>query len=142
MFKKPYGDRVRCSISFEGDSLTEQHHKDACDINNILRKYERTGVLLHQKQYNGQYGDFSDVEEYHHCQNRVLEAKAMFDALPAKIRSRFANDPANFLEFVKNPENFDEGVELGIFNPKQVQQQEVRSDAISEAETSVSTEEV
>jgi hypothetical protein len=38
----------------------------------------------------------------------------MFMSLPAKIRSRFQNDPGAFLDFVQNPENRDEMIELGL----------------------------
>lgn len=37
--------RVSLGKSFSGESLTHQSHKDACDINNIVSSFSRTGVL-------------------------------------------------------------------------------------------------
>lgn len=34
--------------------------------------------------------------------------------LPAKVRSRFENDPQKFLEFCSDPKNRDEAVSLGL----------------------------
>ncbi|RYF32309.1 MAG: hypothetical protein EOO38_31115, partial [Cytophagaceae bacterium] len=44
--------------------------------------------------------------------------KAQFDALPAKIRDRFNNDPSRFLAFCENPENEAELVQLGLRDAK------------------------
>ena len=40
----------------QGKSLTEQHHAKACDINSIMAKYVKTGVLDHITRYEPTYG--------------------------------------------------------------------------------------
>lgn len=38
-------DRVRTPTIILGDSKTHQSHAEACDINHIIRRFDRTGVL-------------------------------------------------------------------------------------------------
>lgn len=107
-------DRNPVDIVFTGPSLTKQEFKDECDINVIMKRYEKDGFLAHFNKYQGQYGDFLDAPEFHEAQNKVLVATEMFMSLPAAIRSRFDNDPGAFLDFVGDPANGKELVELGL----------------------------
>jgi len=47
-------------------------------------------------------------------QNQLLQAQADFMDLPAKIRQRFNNNPAELIAFLQSPSNVDEAVELGL----------------------------
>lgn len=118
-FKLPFDPRDRYFANFDSEIMTEQHHKASCDVNNILAKYRKTGLLEHANQYQGQYGDFTSVEDYHTSINAVMRANAMFEALPSNIRTRFSNDPAEFLGFVQNDANRQEAIDLGLI-PKSV----------------------
>ena len=105
----------RVSIDFKGDKgLTEQHHKDSCDIHTIMRKYEKTGALEHTAKYGGSYMDFPNSMQFHECMNIVAEAASMFETVPAKIRAKFGNDPAAFLDFMQDNKNYDEIEEMGL----------------------------
>lgn len=95
-------------------SLAKQSFRDECDINTIMRRYETTGTIDHVNRRQPQFGDFSDVASYQEAINIVAEAEANFADLPSRIRDRFGNDPARLLEFLQDPRNFDEAVELGI----------------------------
>ncbi|WNK14322.1 MAG: internal scaffolding protein [Microvirus sp.] len=106
--------RRRVSFSCVGPSLAKQSFRDECDINNIMKKFEKDGVLTHYNEYQGQYGDFTDAPEYHDALNKVMMADTMFLSVPAYIRKRFDNDPAKFLEFVSNPDNVREMQSLGL----------------------------
>lgn len=44
------------------------------------------------------FGDFLGVSDYQTALNQVIEAEEAFDALPAKVRARFDNQPVDFLE--------------------------------------------
>ena len=46
--------------------------------------------------------------------NRVLAAKTEFESLPAQIRARFQNDPAQLIEFLQDENNRPEAEELGL----------------------------
>jgi len=110
---KPYEKRERHQTVIEGKSMTKQSMKDECDINNIVKKYDRTGVLTHVNTYEAQYGEVS-AQDFLEAMLIVKEAENMFQSLPSEVRSRFDGDPAKFLEFMDNPDNIDEMVELGL----------------------------
>jgi len=97
----------------EDASLAQQHFKDECDINNILRQFNVTG-LLPEQPLSPRYGDFTGIGDYHTALNRVMAAQDEFDALPAQIRARFDNDPANLIEFLDNEKNRQEAEDLGL----------------------------
>jgi phage internal scaffolding protein len=101
------------ALACEEPSLAQQHFKDECDINNILRQFNVTG-LLPESPLSPRYGDFTGISDYHTAMNRVIAAQDEFEALPAQIRARFDNDPANLIEFLENSENRLEAEELGL----------------------------
>lgn len=103
-------------ITFTEPTLAQQHFKDECDVNNILRKYEATGLVTHVANGTPSYGDFSSVLEFQQAQNILIEAQDAFDSLPASLRKRFDNDPAVMLEFIENPDNREEAEKLGLLN--------------------------
>lgn len=100
---------LRC----EDASLAQQHYKEECDINTILQKFNVTG-LLPETPLSPRYGDFTGIGDYHTALNRVIAAQEGFDALPAQIRARFENDPAQLIDFLEKEENLQEAISLGI----------------------------
>ena len=96
---------------------TEQHHKKECDVNEIIKKYDKTGLITHISKFEAKYGDLSGAE-FQLMQNKVATAKNMFNELPAEIRKEFDNDPAKLLSFMDDPENRDKAIELGLINEK------------------------
>lgn len=112
-----YDDRpvLKSDISFKDDlGLTKQADAKDADINNILKRYERTGELPLMIAKEARYGDFSDPLDYQSALNLVKLAEEQFNALEAHIRNRFDNDPAKFLAFATDPKNLDEMVKLGL----------------------------
>lgn len=106
--------RQRLQQDFSGESRTKQSMAAATDINRMVERYQRSGVIPPVSIETPLYGDFSDVPTYLDALNAVREAEANFMRLPAKIRARVENDPVRFMEFVTDPENADELVELGL----------------------------
>lgn len=100
--------------TFLTPSLTQQHFKDECDINNILRKFSAGTPVTHVAKRQPMYGDFTTGLGYQEAMNRVIEAQQAFLDLPATLRRRFHDDPGEFLEFVANEENRDEAIRLGL----------------------------
>lgn len=100
--------RERVQTCFmEDEGCTHQEQKDDCDINNILEKYRRTGVVNHLNKYGEQYGDFTQID-YQTAQNQVATVNSMFADLPAQERARFNNEPQQFLEFIAQQSNIDD----------------------------------
>lgn len=86
------------------EGLTEQSHKAECDINNIMARYTKTGTLEHVRKYEGQYLDLP-ADDFQTAQQKVADAKTMFEELPSQVRRHFGNDTSQFLEFCVNHEN-------------------------------------
>ena len=105
------------SISDFEPTLTQQHFKDECDINEILRQFNVTGQLPENVRVP-QYGDFTGVFDYQSALNAVINAKEGFMALPADIRAMFGNDPQGLLEFVADDANYAKAVALGLIEAK------------------------
>jgi phage internal scaffolding protein len=97
----------------EEPTRAQQHHKDECDINVILERFGKTGQMP-VNTISGTYGDFSGVHDYHTAMNALIAAESEFAALPAQIRNKFANDPANLVQFLDNPQNRAEAEKLGL----------------------------
>lgn len=117
MFTKQTLRRANSSLSFEGvKPLTEQKHKEDVQIQNIMRKARKTGVLSHVNQYKGTYGEFADAPTYHEAQNVIAEANSMFETVPSQIRKQFKNDPSEYVSFMQNPENYEAIAEMGLDN--------------------------
>lgn len=120
VFRDMYGNRPeRVATIPEKVGRTKQSFKDECDINVIMRRYEKSGVLP-QGVGVGSYADFSDVGTFHDAQNVLVKAQAQFDALPARVRNRFRNDPGEFLRFVSDKSNLDEARKLGLLKQEEV----------------------
>lgn len=117
-------------IVFIEPSLTKQAFAEEADINNIVRKYNATGILpAGERQL--QYGDFSSGLDYAESLEAIQEAREDFQSIPSHIRNRFDNDPQKFLDFINDEENIEEAIELGLI-PKPI-------DANSEPEQGVET---
>lgn len=118
----PYAKKLKVSLSFDPDQdRTQQEFVDECDINNIMARYMKTGVIDFVNQHEPQYGDATGWE-FQEAQNVVVSAKNMFSDLPAKIRERFGNDPAKFLDFINDDENRVEAAKMGLLSPEKAQE--------------------
>ncbi|WNK12510.1 MAG: internal scaffolding protein [Microvirus sp.] len=97
-------------------SMTKQEFARECDINNIVKSFSVSGQLNHvsAKALSGQYLDLPDGFDLQQSLEIVAQAESAFMSLPAKVRDRFHNDPANFLTFVHDPDNLDEMRRMGL----------------------------
>ena len=94
---------------------TEQHHKLECDINNIIKKYDRTGLITHVSKIEAKYGDLTGMD-FKIMRDQVANATSMFEALPAEIRKEFDNDPAKLITFMEHPGNRERAIKLGLID--------------------------
>lgn len=106
-------ERRRVTAPAGGETMTKQSMAAEVDINNIIKRWLRTGVapVTGQKPL---YGDFTGMVDFHSAMNRIRTAEADFMALPSAVRKHVDNDPGKFLEMVYDPERHDELVELGL----------------------------
>jgi len=106
------------SVNTEPD-LAVQAFKDESDINTMMRRFGITGQLS-QSASEPFYGDFTDVSDYHAALERVRSAQAEFATLPAAVRARFGNDPAELIGFMQDPNNEGEARKLGLLPDKPI----------------------
>jgi len=121
-FRTPYEPHRRFSKSFcdKGPSRTKQSFKDECDINRIMKRWQKTAVLEHVRDGMPSYGDFTNATDYKTAADQVKAANEAFMQMPANVRQRVDNSPAKFLDFIGDPENRSELVELGLLEADRV----------------------
>lgn len=112
-FKTAYGKSSRVTVTNNLPSLTRQEFAKESDINNILKQYNKTGMLSHLTKHRGDYTELSQID-YHTALNQLNDAKESFDSLPSELRKKFEFNPANFIAFVSDPENKDEIAKMGL----------------------------
>lgn len=95
------------------DGRTQQHFKDECDVNRIVKRFSETGIAEHLANGNPQFA-FCSSQSFTEAQFIVADMKSHFERLPSKTRAHFGNDPANFLEAHDDPERRQELFELGL----------------------------
>lgn len=106
---------ARPTISFEDtESETKQSFKDECDINNIVNKFQTTGILPSNILQNPQYGEAPNMD-LKTAIDLTQKLKNDFDNLTPDQRVIFDNDfeiYGQFLdEFDRSPESFSELME-------------------------------
>lgn len=118
MVRTEFSERVRVCVYHNPEdpkckSRTKQAFAKEVNINSIMRKAAKTGVLpvvLGQPMY----GDFSNVGDFLAVQLRMQAVEDAFMSLPASIRAKFRNSPADYVDFMVNPANKDEAIKLGL----------------------------
>lgn len=112
--KTAYGPKERVAApNSGGPGLTKQAPAEECDINALMKRYQKSGHLPPGMGI-GRYGDFYSVEDFLSAQLVVKRAEMQFKSLPARVRDRFDNKPEALLSFIANPENLEEARELGL----------------------------
>ena len=109
-------ERVRPKVLFAGEkgrSKTKQSFAKEANINNIMAQYVKTGVLP-QGQRKPMFGDFSSGEELQSIMDRVVSAELQFSSLPSDLRNRFNNSAVSLLDYLADPQNEAEAIELGL----------------------------
>jgi len=123
LYRSVWSSHKRKSVQHPtcGPTMAKQEFKKECDINEIIKRFRDTGVIEHVKNIQGTFGDFTNAMDYQSSLNKVLEAQAEFNQLPAKVRGRFQNDPAKLVAFVNDPKNRREAAYLGLLNKEATQ---------------------
>lgn len=112
---------VRPTVDCKPNSgRTKQSFKAQVNINNIVAKYQRTGMLEHVRQNPGVFADVSSIGDYHGMVSKIRTAKESFERLTSDLRSRFNDDPAELIAFVSDASNRDEAIRLGLVNKPSV----------------------
>ena len=100
-------------LKCEDPTLAQQQFAEESDINYIMDRFGVTGQMP-VTPLSPQYGDFTQVMDYHSALNAVLAAQDAFMDLPPNIRARFENDPNKLIEFMNDESNREEAKALGL----------------------------
>lgn len=115
-FATRYFPQKSVGIEFNEPSMTEQHFKDECDINNIVKQYSVTGVMP-SGNIQPLFGDFVGIpQDYAEYKEVLDDARARFMELPATVRKEFGNDPLALLQFVSDESNREKAISLGLIS--------------------------
>lgn len=107
---------IRIQTKNDAVSKTDQSFKEDCDVNLILKRFMKTGQQL--PPITGIYADVSEVPNLDTALTQLNQAQNAFDSLPSDVRRRFGNSPVELVNFLKNPDHYDEGVKLGLLKPR------------------------
>lgn len=112
-------ERFRVQKFFRTPSRTKQSFKAESDINSIVAKYQRTGLVTNISGKKPFYGDVSSVPDYQDALALVAHAQDQFSKLPAKLRERLGNDPEGLVRYLSDESNWDDAVKLGLMLKKE-----------------------
>lgn len=116
------------ALHCEDKSLAQQHMLADTDINILMERYVTTGEIP-QLSLPPLQGDFSEAISYQEALNAMIAADRSFMALPAKVRSKFDNDPALFVDFCSDPANRDEMRQMGLWSDQATKLWQEKADA-------------
>lgn len=112
---------------------TQQHFEEESNINTIIARVFKTGEFPAGMPMIMQ-GDFTDANDFQSSMDLIVKARESFDAMPAKVRTRFDNDPGKFIAFVSDDANFDEAVSFGLVRPEVSDARRAKAEAARAAE--------
>lgn len=111
---------TKCGIDCSSPQITDQSDAQACDINNIMKNYQKTGMLSHVSQKIAKFQDNTGLPSLEIAFKTVNEAMDAFSELPADIRKLMDNDPSKLEEFIQDKENTEILIKKGILTKKEV----------------------
>jgi hypothetical protein len=98
-----------------GPSMTRQEFADEADINVLMQRFERTGVMPSVDGTPPVYVDYTEMPpDLMHSMEILHNAEAAFMQLPAKVRKEFDNSPFAFVDFASDPANLDQMRQWGL----------------------------
>lgn len=100
-------------------SMAKQSFAEEVDINTIVKRFGLDGQVPVDVPAPT-FADFDEVFDFHTAMNAIAKANEAFDAMPAKVRARFDNDPGKFVDFCSVEGNEDELRKLGLLPPVKV----------------------
>lgn len=109
---------LRVQTQNNDPSLTDPQWDEKSDINYIMDRFLNHGESpTYGTKKQGIYADVSQIPDLLGAAIIVREAQNNFDSLPSKIREKFHNNPQNMIDFLSDPKNNEEAVELGLLTP-------------------------
>lgn len=111
----------REDLACQDKSRAIQSQAEEADINTIVKRFGVTGQLplVDRPPLDA---DFDAVVDYRGLMDLKIAADRSFLQMPAAVRRRFHDDPAEFVDFCSDRENLPEMRKLGLAIPEPVVQ--------------------
>ena len=110
--KKRLGKRVQTKI--EGETRTVQSERELVDVNAIVGRYRKTGLVTHLANRAPMYGDFSESRSLQASLDQVHAATDAFMELPSSVRQAASNSPVTLLEMLATEEGTEALIAAGL----------------------------
>lgn len=133
VYTSPYDEHEPVTVDASHDGLTRQEFADECDINVLMARYEKTGVITHYSRKEPAYFDASEVPDLATALHMAEEAERAFMQLPASARREFDNDAVKFVEYAQDPANLPRMREWGLAPPEAVPDAPMRVEVVNPA---------
>lgn len=136
MFRSAYAHRdeqLHQGIVFEEPSLTDQSQYKDTDINNIVKRYQVTGLLDSPGSVpfeTLQYGDATLLPDYQTALDLVNSVQEEFATLPSEVREKFGHDPMQLVEALGDPTKKSMLQDVGLLSKDEVTPVKVESQPI------------
>ncbi len=114
-FRTAYGPRFRVRFKTVGKTMAKQSFANECDINNILKRFGKSGQIDHLAAKPPEYG-VVEGSDLHTLMNVVAEANSAYEVLPDSLRDRFSS-PHELVSFLGDEANRAEAIDLGLVEP-------------------------
>lgn len=116
-----------------GPGRTKQSFKEKVNINSIIARHRKTGMVDHLNSKTPFYGDVSNITDYKESVEKVLEANTLFKNMSSEIREKFKNDPSEMIQFLENPDNLEEAIKLKMVTKRPEEVEKKAPEAVKKA---------
>lgn len=130
-------DEEHKGIIFTSDSLCQQHFRDECNINVIVDRYVKTGVMEHLADVPPHFADVSEIPtDLASAYDAVFAAESAFMSLPSALRKSLDNDPARLDAWLHDDKNRVDAIKYGLLaDNSAVSQESTNVEAKERSET-------
>ncbi len=94
-------------------SRTKQEFLRDADISVMFERFF-SGGSIDVNRLDPKYLDLTELPSFSESQILLADVASQFRVQPAAFRAEFDNDEQNFVDWILDPENRDEAIELGV----------------------------
>lgn len=116
-------------------SLTRQEFAAECDINQIMKNYEATGIIPTNTRTPIYWDADAVPDNLKDAMSALNYANELFMQLGAHVRREFDDDPVKFVDFATNPENTAKLKEWGLTAPETLPPAPIRVEMVTPPST-------
>lgn len=113
----------------ESPTMTQQHYKDECDLNQILARHRGSGELsaIQLRQLLAQsaavtptsprlpeFADYSNLPDFSDIKRSFIKASRAFSEVPVAVRMQFGNNPEIFYQTLTDPKQHQKLRDAGL----------------------------